>query len=65
MKNLFDPRDLEALSTRIAQLRPDSASPMGLDDWLRRHSPHCTLGVQTATGELRPPRKLSDESSVR
>jgi len=57
MKNLFDPRDLESLKTRIAQLRPDSARQWG-SMTVAQALAHCTLGVQTATGELRPPRKL-------
>jgi Protein of unknown function (DUF1569) len=57
MKNLFEPSDLESLTTRIAQLRPDSARQWGKLT-VSQVLAHCTLGVQTATGELQPPRKL-------
>jgi hypothetical protein len=57
MKNLFDANDLEALRVRIVQLRPDSNRQWGRMT-VAQALAHCSLGVQTATGELRPPRKL-------
>ena len=57
MKNVFEPNDLEALRARIAQLRPDSNRKWGTMS-VAQALAHCSLGVQTATGELRPPRKL-------
>jgi hypothetical protein len=57
MKNLFAPNDLEALKTRIAQLRPDSDRQWGTMT-VAQALAHCSLGVQMATGELRPPRNL-------
>jgi len=57
MKNLFEPSDLEALSARIARLRPDSDRQWGKMS-VAQTLAHCSLGVQTATGELRPSRKL-------
>jgi len=57
MKNVFEPNDLEALRARIAQLRPDSSRQWGTMS-VAQALAHCSLGVQTATGELRPPRKL-------
>lgn len=57
MKNLFEPRDLESLQTRIVQLRPDSPRQWGTLTPAQALA-HCSLGVQMATGELRPPRKL-------
>jgi hypothetical protein len=57
MKNVFEPNDLEALRARIAQLRPDSNRQWGTMS-VAQALAHCSLGVQTATGELRPPRKL-------
>jgi hypothetical protein len=57
MKNLFDPNDLESLTSRIAQLRPDSPRQWGTMT-VAQTLAHCSLGVQTATGELRPQRKL-------
>jgi len=57
MKNVFEPNDLEALRARIAQLRPDSNRQWGTMS-VAQALAHCSLGVQTATGELRPPRTL-------
>jgi hypothetical protein len=57
MKNLFDANDLRALRARIAQLRPDSDRQWGKMT-VAQALAHCSLGVQTATGDLRPPRKL-------
>jgi hypothetical protein len=57
MKNLFCANDLEALKARIARLRPDSPRHWGTMT-VSQTLAHCSLGVQTATGELRPPRKL-------
>jgi hypothetical protein len=57
MKNLFDLTDLESLTTRIAQLQPDSPRQWGTMT-VAQALAHCSLGVQTATGELRPQRKL-------
>jgi len=57
MKNLYDPNDLEALKARIARLQPDSARQWGTMT-VAQALAHCSLGVQTATGELRPQRKL-------
>ena len=57
MKNLFEPNDLETLRARIVQLRPDSDRQWGTMT-VAQALAHCSLGVQTATGELRPPRKL-------
>ena len=57
MKNLFEPQDLESLTARVAQLRPDSERQWGTMT-LAQTLAHCSLGVQTATGEVRPQRKL-------
>jgi len=57
MKNVFEPNDLEALRARIAQLRPESNRQWGTMS-VAQALAHCSLGVQTATGELRPPRTL-------
>lgn len=57
MKSLFQPNDLEALRSRIAQLRPDSDRQWGTMTAAQALA-HCSLGVHTATGELRPQRKL-------
>ena len=57
MKNLYDPNDLEGLKARIARFQPDSARQWGTMT-VAQALAHCSLGVQTATGELRPQRKL-------
>ena len=57
MKNLYNPNDLESLKHRITQLRPDSPRQWGKMT-LPQTLAHCVLGMQIATGELRPPRKL-------
>ena len=57
MKNLFAPNDLETLKARMAQVRPDSDRKWGTMT-VAQALAHCSLGMQTATGELRPPRKL-------
>jgi hypothetical protein len=57
MKNLFDPNDLEALRARIALLRPECDRQWGTMT-VAQALAHCSLGVQTATGELRPQRLL-------
>jgi hypothetical protein len=57
MKNLFEPNDLESIKARIAQLRPDNPRQWGTMT-VAQALAHCSLGIQTATGELRPQRKL-------
>ena len=57
MKNLFEPHDLESLTDRVSQLRPDSERQWGTMTPAQALA-HCSLGVQTATGEVRPQRKL-------
>jgi len=57
MKNLFEPNDLEFLTARITQLRPESERQWGTMTPAQALA-HCSLGIQTATGELRPQRAL-------
>ena len=57
MKSLFQLDDLHALEVRIAQLQPGSPRQWGTMT-VAQALAHCSLGVQMATGELRPPRKL-------
>ena len=57
MKSLYAPSDVEHLKARIADLRPDSQRQWGTLT-LSQALAHCSLGMQMATGELRPPRKL-------
>jgi hypothetical protein len=57
MKNLYDPSDLESLQTRVAHLHPDSHRQWGTMTAAQALA-HCSLGLQTATGDLLPTRKL-------
>jgi hypothetical protein len=57
MKNMYAPSDLETLKARIAQLRPDSDRQWGSMTPAQALT-HCSLGMQMATGDLRPPRML-------
>lgn len=57
MKNVFDPTDLDSLKTRIAHLHSDSPRQWGTMTAAQALA-HCSLGLQTATGEIRPQRKL-------
>jgi hypothetical protein len=57
MKNLFNPEDIAALNARISQLRPNSERQWGKMS-VAQALAHCSIGMQIATGELRPPRKL-------
>lgn len=56
MNSLFNPKDREALSLRLAELEPDAARQWG------RMAPaqmlrHCALGLEAATGD-RPMKQL-------
>jgi len=57
MKNLFVETDAEELKTRLALLKPDSRHLWGRMS-VAQALAHCCLGMQTGTGELRPPRVL-------
>ena len=57
MKNLYDPNDLETLNARIARLQPDAERQWGTLT-VSQALAHCCLGIQMATDELRPKRKL-------
>jgi hypothetical protein len=57
MKNLYDASDLDSLKTRITSLKPESSRQWGKMTPAQALA-HCSLGVQMATGELRPRRKL-------
>ncbi|HEV2288308.1 MAG TPA: DUF1569 domain-containing protein [Candidatus Acidoferrales bacterium] len=56
-KNLFEPLSVEEIRKRILQLKPDSQR-----QWGKMHPAqmlaHCSLGVEMAMGDLRPPRML-------
>jgi hypothetical protein len=57
MKSLFNAADLETLRARIALLKPGSQSQWGTMT-VAQALAHCSLGMQTGTGELRPARKF-------
>lgn len=57
METLFDPARVEEVKRRLQHLRPESERLWG------RMQPeqmlaHCTLGLEMAMGEIRPPRAL-------
>jgi hypothetical protein len=55
MKNLFAATDVEELKTRLALINPESHRLWGKMS-VAQALAHCSLGMQMATGELRPPR---------
>lgn len=57
MKTIFDPPRLDELQHRIGQLRSDSARQWGKMT-LPQALAHCTIGIETASGAVRPPRVL-------
>jgi hypothetical protein len=57
MKNLFDPASLQEVKSRLQALQPDSPRQWGTMTPAQAVA-HCSLGMEMALGELRPPRKL-------
>jgi len=55
MKNLFDPARVQEVTGRISQLSPDSAPQWGKMN-VSQMLAHCSVGIETATGEQKPPR---------
>jgi hypothetical protein len=57
MKNLFEAPRIEEVKERIARLLPDSQR-----HWGKMNAPqavaHCSMGLELALGDLRPPRAL-------
>jgi hypothetical protein len=57
MKSLFQPTSVDEIKQRLSALSPDSPRQWG------KMSPaqmlaHCSLGLEMAAGEIRPPRAL-------
>ena len=57
MKNLFENSTAEEVKARVAKLRPDSQRQWGKMDAAQAMA-HCAAGLQTAAGEIKPPRAL-------
>ena len=57
MKNMFEPTTATEVKARLAQLRPDSERQWGKMT-VAQAVAHCALGVETAVGDLNPPRVL-------
>ena len=55
MRNLFQPECAEEIGKRLAALTPDSQRLWGTMTPAQALA-HCHRGLQTATGELKPPR---------
>ena len=57
MKTLFDPANAAELKSRLGKLNPDAQRQWGTMTAAQAVA-HCAIGMQMATGELRPPRSL-------
>ena len=57
MKNLFDAARVQEVTGRIAELSSDSTPQWGKMN-VSQMLAHCSVGMETATGEQRPPRVL-------
>lgn len=55
MKNLFDSARVQEVVQRISQLTPGSA-PLWGKMTVSQMLAHCSIGIETATGEKKPPR---------
>jgi len=55
MKTLFQPAQLREIQERLQQLQPDSSRQWGKMTPAQALA-HCSTGLETATGQLRPPR---------
>ena len=55
MKNLFDSARVREVTARIAQLSP-SAAPQWGSMKVSQMLAHCSIGMETAMGEQKPPR---------
>jgi len=55
MKTLFQAATVDEVKTRLALLRPDSERLWGKMN-VAQTMAHCALGMETATGDSRPPR---------
>ena len=57
MKNLWQPETVQELKDRLARLRPDSPRQWGKMTPAQAMA-HCTMGMELALGDRRPPRML-------
>ena len=57
MKNLFEATDVEEVKGRLAQLTPESERQWGTMNAAQAVA-HCSLGIEMAIGDVRPPRAL-------
>ena len=57
MKNLFQPATVQELNERLAHLRPDSPRQWGKMTPAQAVA-HCTIAMELACGDRRPPRML-------
>lgn len=57
MKNLFEATAMEEVKARIAKLRPESQRQWGKMN-VAQAVAHCSAGLELATGDRNPPRKL-------
>jgi len=57
LKNLFDPSTANELKERALRLTPDSEGLWGKMNSAQVMA-HCAGGLELATGQMRPPRKL-------
>jgi hypothetical protein len=57
MTDLFDATTAAGIKARLAKLRPDNARQWGKMSAAQAVA-HCSFGVESAMGELKPPRML-------
>ncbi len=57
MKTVFESGSLQELNSRLAQLQPDSERLWGKMT-LPQALAHCSLGIEMAAGDIKPPRIL-------
>jgi hypothetical protein len=57
MKNLFESSRADEVKERVARLTPDSPRQWGTMT-VSQALAHCSIGIDTATGDARPPRQL-------
>jgi Protein of unknown function (DUF1569) len=57
LKNLWQPETVQELKDRLARLRPDSPRLWGKMTPAQAMA-HCTIGMELALGDRRPPRML-------
>ena len=57
MRTLFSPAQVDEIKQRLQRLHPGSPRQWGSMNPAQALA-HCTLGIATVTGELRPPRLL-------